>query len=154
MFKPDDEPPILEELGIDPEAIMQRTKAVLMFQAVDRALIENSDMSGPPLIGLLLATLLLFAGKVHFGYIYGLGVVGFVGNYLLLNAMSQKADIDFYTTVSILGYGLLPVAVLAFFGVFMSLQGTFGLILSCACVFWSTATASRLKKNFPKKIFG
>ena len=100
-------------------------------------------MSGPPLICLLLATLLLFAGKVHFGYIYGLGVVGFLGNYMLLNAMSQKADIDLYSTTSILGYGLLPIAVLAFFGVFMSLQSTFGSILACACVFWSTATASR-----------
>ena len=29
------------------------------------------------------------SGKIHFGYIYGLGITGCLGTYLLLNLMSQ-----------------------------------------------------------------
>lgn len=61
------------------------------------------------------------AGKLYFGYIYGLGAVGSVSMYLLLNVMSDTG-IDMYRTISILGYCLLPMVFLALMAVFISMQ--------------------------------
>uniref|UniRef100_A0A0G4GYC3 Protein YIPF n=1 Tax=Chromera velia CCMP2878 TaxID=1169474 RepID=A0A0G4GYC3_9ALVE len=143
------EPPILEELDIRPDEIAKRMKSVLLFQRLDHELLADSDLCGPLLIALarnlcfLCTRLPPTAGKVHFGYIYGLGISGCVGAYLLLNLMSQGEAIDLYRTLSILGYGLLPVVVLAFLSIFISLRQSFGLVVAPLCVVWCTATASR-----------
>jgi len=42
-------------------------------------------MSGPILLGFALGFLMLLAGKIHFGYIYGFGICGTVCLYLVLN---------------------------------------------------------------------
>mmetsp|Transcript_8435 Transcript_8435/g.20663 ORF Transcript_8435/g.20663 Transcript_8435/m.20663 type:complete len:296 (-) Transcript_8435:274-1161(-) len=138
-----DEPPLLEELGINPEHIFKRIKSVLLFQKLDHDLLVDCDMCGPLVIALALGFCLLFSGKIHFGYIYGLGITGCLGTYLLLNLMSQKEAIDVFRTASILGYGLLPVVGLAAISIIFSLRGTLGTILSPLCIIWCTATASR-----------
>lgn len=61
------------------------------------------------------------AGKVHFGYIYGISAMACVGVYLLLNMMSSLA-VSCGCVASILGYCLLPMVVLSAFAVFVSLQ--------------------------------
>lgn len=61
------------------------------------------------------------AGKVHFGYVYGIGLLGCVGMFALLNLMNVTG-IPFLLTVSILGYSLLPIVSLAMFAVFVSLK--------------------------------
>lgn len=137
------EPPLLEELGIDVDHIYRRIQSVVFFRKIGSELVSDLDMGGPLFIAFTLGTLLMFAGKVHFGYIYGLGVLGCVGAWLLVNVMSNKEGIDLYTTMSIVGYGLLPVVFLAFFGVFVRLTGPFGIILSICTVLWCTVTASR-----------
>jgi hypothetical protein len=48
------------------------------------------------------------SGKVQFGYIYGLGLLGSVSIYALLNLMSEQG-IDAYRVTSVLGYCLLPM---------------------------------------------
>lgn len=57
------------------------------------------------------------AGKSHFGYIYGVALLGSLSIYLLLNAMSEDG-IDAYRVMSVLGYCLLPLNGLAALGVF------------------------------------
>ena len=105
---------------------------------------NDLDMGGPLFIALGLGVLLMFSGKVHFGYIYGLGLLGCVGAWLLVNVMSNKEkSIDLYTTMSICGYGLLPVVFLATIGVFVDLKGNLGFGLSFLTVLWCTMTASR-----------
>lgn len=139
----ENEPPLLVELGIDVDHIYRRIKSVVFFQKIGDDLVSDLDMGGPLFIAFALGLLLMFAGKVHFGYIYGLGVLGCVGSWLLVNVMSNKAGIDLYTTMSIVGYGLLPVVFLAFLGVFTRLTGPAGISLSVFTVLWCTLTASR-----------
>jgi hypothetical protein len=139
----ENEPPLLDELGIDLDHIYRRIQSVVFFRTIGDDLIKDLDMGGPLFIALALGILLMFAGKVHFGYIYGLGALGCVGAWLLVNVMSNKEGIDLYTTMSIVGYGLLPVVFLAFIGVFMKLTGTVGTSLSILTVIWCTMTASR-----------
>ena len=139
----ENEPPLLEELGIDVDHIWKRIQSVVFFRKIGEDLISDLDMGGPLFIALALGVLLMFAGKVHFGYIYGLGLLGCVGAWLLVNVMSNKQGIDLYTTMSICGYALLPVVFLAFIGVFVRLSGTFGFIVSALTVIWCTMTASR-----------
>ena len=66
-------------------------------------------------------------GKFHFGYICGFGVIGCVLMYIILNLMSDES-ISIDRTMSILGYSLLPMVllalinVLAFLGLFFDLR--------------------------------
>lgn len=139
----ENEPPLLEELGINVEHIWQRTQGVALFKTLDEDMLREADLSGPLVICLALGVSLLLAGKLQFGYIYGLAAGGSCGICLLINVMSQKGGIDLYRTMSILGYGLIPIVVLAFIGIFVSLKSTFGTIIAAICIAWATATSSR-----------
>lgn len=49
---------------------------------------DDSDLAGPILFFLLFGTFLLFSGKVHFGYIYGLALLGSTSLHIILSLMS------------------------------------------------------------------
>jgi hypothetical protein len=49
---------------------------------------DDSDLAGPILFFLLFGTFLLFSGKVHFGYIYGLALLGSTSLHMILSLMS------------------------------------------------------------------
>lgn len=49
---------------------------------------DDSDLAGPILFFLLFGTSLLLSGKVHFGYIYGLALLGTSSLHLILSLMS------------------------------------------------------------------
>lgn len=140
---PDNEPPLLEELGINVEHVVERMKGVAFFRKVEQEVLEDLDLSGPLAIILALGTCLLLAGKITFSYVYGFGATGTVLLWCLINLMSQKGGIDMYRTASVLGYGLIPMVIMAMLGIFISLQSTFGTVVAAICIFWSTATASR-----------
>ncbi len=59
---------------------------------------------------------------MHFGFLYGVGMLGCMGVYGLINLMSQAKRIDLYRAMSILGYSLLPLVFLALIAVFVSLR--------------------------------
>lgn len=139
----ENEPPLLEELGINVEHVIMRMKGVAFFKQVEAEVLEDLDLSGPLAVIMALSTCLLFAGKITFSYVYGFGVSGCVLIWMLINLMSQKGGIDMYRTASVLGYGLIPVVIMAFLGIFVSLQSTFGSVIAALCILWSTATASR-----------
>ncbi|KPM40206.1 hypothetical protein AK830_g6350 [Neonectria ditissima] len=85
----DGEPPLLEELGVNFGHIQTKTLAVLNpFKRIDHHLMDDSDLAGPMLSFLLFGTFLLFSGKVHFGYIYGLALLGSTTLHLILSLMS------------------------------------------------------------------
>ena len=55
-----------------------------------QALVADDDFAGPLAFCLVLGVLLLFNGKVFFGYIYGVFVVGLLGLWAIFNLMSFK----------------------------------------------------------------
>lgn len=147
-----DEPPLLEELEIYPDRIMEKTLAVLNpfrnYSLADDAdfLSKESDLAGPIAFCLALAICLFISGnKAPFGYIYGLSILSCLFMYFLLNLMTTNATIFTFTTVaSILGYCLLPIVGLSLIGIFIPLFGAIGILIALMTVFWSSLSASRL----------
>lgn len=141
----DDEPPLLEELGINPNHIFQKTLAVLNpMHCVDQQILQDTDMAGPLVFCLALGGFLLLSGKVTFSYIYGIGVMGCIAFYCLLSLMAIQATVTFGAVVSVLGYCLLPMVVLAGLNVLVTIQGTFGLIVTGIPILWCAISASKL----------
>ncbi|XP_076045205.1 protein YIPF5-like isoform X1 [Oratosquilla oratoria] len=140
----EDEPPLLEELGINPDAIVQKTLTVLNpMRQTDPNILQDTDLAGPLAFCLAFGSFLLLSGKVHFGYIYGIGVMGCVAMYGLLNMMSM-GGVGLGVVVSVLGYCLLPMVGLAGINVLISLQGVVGMVLTGASILWCSISASKL----------
>ncbi|KAI8851588.1 hypothetical protein BC829DRAFT_386409 [Chytridium lagenaria] len=90
-----DEPPLLEELGINFSHIISKAMVVLNpFKPLDKNLMDDTDLAGPLIFCFLFGGFLLFSGKVHFGYIYGIAMLGWFS--------------------IVLGYCLLPMVILGF----------------------------------------
>eukprot|EP00808_Paulinella_micropora_P007616 g37342.t1 len=138
-----DEPPLLEELGIDFGDILKKTRAIILPTVpLTPDLQEHADLSGPLFFALALGSTLLLTGKLHFGYIYGFGVVGSLVIYLILNLMSPNG-IGMERVITILGYCLLPINILSVFNIVINLRTAFGAVASLFCIAWSTFTATR-----------
>jgi len=115
---------LLEELGINPEHIVQKTLSVLNpFRATEQSVLQDTDMAGPLVFCLAFGSFLLLSGKVHFSYIYGIGVLGCIAMYALLTLMTVDGT-TLGAVVSVLGYCLLPMVGLSGINVLLSLQGT------------------------------
>ncbi|XP_063389492.1 protein YIPF7 [Cydia fagiglandana] len=147
-----DEPPLLDELEIYPDRILEKTLAVMNpFHGQSKAddanfLLRDTDIAGPITFCLALAVCLFLSGnKAHFGYVYGLSVMSVILMYSLLSLMSRSEGVfTLLSVASVLGYCMLPMVVLAGLGIFISLEGTIGLTLSAVAVIWSALSASRL----------
>lgn len=142
----EDEPPLLEELGINLPAVFAKARLVANpFSRIDSTFADDADMTGPVVLCLLLGFLLLLQRKVQFGVIYGQATVGCLAVYFVFNLMSQRG-IDLYRSTSILGYALLPMVLLSFFAVFLPIKSIklLGAILGGGCIFWSTTTAAKI----------
>lgn len=122
----------------------------------------------------IICLLLIFqSGKVHFSYIYGIGVMGCLAFYGLLTIMATQAAVTLGAVVSVLGYCLLPMVVLSGINILVTLQwvehhfsmsycllnqnynqkfpfifdnyrGVFGILLTGLCILWCSASASKL----------
>lgn len=140
----DDELPLLEELGINFEVIKQKTISVLNpLQNTNPTIMADLDLAGPLLFCLMYGTVLLLTGKAHFGYIYGMGLLGCSSMYIVLNLMSD-VGVSAGCVISVLGYSLLPMVLLSCFSLVVHLQGIIGMILSVAIILWCSYSASRL----------
>jgi len=141
----DEEPPLLEELGINPNHIFQKTLSVLNpFRTTEQSILQDTDMAGPLAFCLALGGFLLLSGKVTFSYIYGIGTLGSLAFYCLLSLMATQATVTFGAVVSVLGYCLLPMVVLSGINVLVTIQGPFGLILTGISILWCAFSASKL----------
>ncbi|KAG6926921.1 Yip1 domain family member 7 [Chelydra serpentina] len=140
----DEEPPLLEELGINFDHIWQKTLTVLNpIKPADGSIMNETDLTGPMVFCLALGATLLLAGKVHFGYVYGISAVGCLGIHGLLNLMSI-AGVSYGCVASVLGYCLLPMVVLSSCAVFFSLQGILGTLLAVIIIGWCSLSASKI----------
>ena len=136
---------ILEELGIDFNLIINRTKQVInpvMDSPVSFS--KEADLVGPLVLCLLLGSILLLGGKSHFGYIYGLSILSCLGIYLLLGGLAPQTP-QFMLVVSVLGYSILPLLLLATLGIFVSINSyAFGSLITLISVVWCTLSSSRI----------
>uniref|UniRef100_A0A6I8NH10 Yip1 domain family member 7 n=1 Tax=Ornithorhynchus anatinus TaxID=9258 RepID=A0A6I8NH10_ORNAN len=132
------------ELGINFQHIWQKTLTVLNpLRPADPGIMAETDLAGPAVFCLALGATLLLAGKVHFGSVYGLSVLGCVGIHTLLNLMSS-AHVSFGCVASVLGYGLLPMVLLSGTAALFSLQGTAGTVFALAVVGWCSQSTSKI----------
>jgi hypothetical protein len=152
----ENEPPLLEELGINLQQIFMKTKAVVIpfrrlagnTALMDPSLIvEDADLAGPLVFALALGFELLLGLEVEFGAIYGFGLAGCVSMTLILNLMSPTQAVSFWTVTSILGYALLPVNILAALKILLqNLAGFSTLVrfLAVLTILWCTTASTRL----------
>jgi hypothetical protein len=131
---------------------------------------DDSDLAGPILFFLLFGTFLLFSGKLHFGYIYGLALFGSTILHLILSLMSPplspsdspshthpshhppgstqggsahlSSTLTFPRSASVLGYCLLPLVLTSAVGIALPMDGPLGYILTSAAIAWCTYSAS------------
>ncbi|KAF7376209.1 Yip1 domain family protein [Mycena sanguinolenta] len=136
------EPPLLEELGINFSHIRSKSLTVLNpLSRVDEHIMDDADLAGPVFVCFCFATCLLFSGKSNFGYVYGVGLLGSVSIYTLLNLMSEQG-IDAYRVASVLGYCLIPLVGVGVISVMVALDGVFGYLVSLLSIIWCTYSAS------------
>jgi hypothetical protein len=82
----DNEPPLLEELGINFEHIFRKTKCVLNpFAKPHETIIHDEDLAGPLVFCIAYGFSLLLLGKIQFGYIYGITALGYLNFSKLTN---------------------------------------------------------------------
>ncbi|NWT68757.1 YIPF7 protein, partial [Prunella himalayana] len=140
----DEEPPLLEELGINFEHIWQKTLTVLNpMKPADGSIMNETDLTGPMVFCLALGATLLMAGKVHFGYVYGMSAIGCLAMHALLNLMSASG-VSHGCVASVLGYCLLPMVILSSSAVVFSLQGIPGTVLALFIIGWCSLSASKI----------
>ncbi|XP_073431375.1 protein YIPF5 [Dendrobates tinctorius] len=140
----DDEPPLLEELGINFDHIWQKTLTVLHpLKVADGSIMNETDLTGPMVFCLAFGATLLLAGKIQFGYVYGISAIGCLGMFCLLNLMSMTG-VSFGCVSSVLGYCLLPMIILSGFAVVFSLQGIVGVLLTALIIGWCSFSASKI----------
>ena len=129
---------------------------------VDQHLMDDSDLAGPVLFFILFGTFLLFSGKVHFGYIYGLALIGSLSLHTIFSLMSPSVSVPdehhssastltYHSTASaltyprsasVLGYCLLPLVIISLVGVVVRLDSAGGYVMSCAAIVWCTYSSS------------
>jgi len=139
-----DEPPLLEELGVNFGHIKSKALTVLNpLKSVDQHLMDDTDLFGPIIFCILFATFLLLSGKSHFGYVYGFILLGTVSLHCILNLMSLTG-VNFLRTASVLGYCLLPLVLISAVGILLSLDGIIGYTLAAVAISWCTYSASAI----------
>jgi len=140
----DNEPPLLEELGINFDHIYKKTLCVLNpFSKPHKTIIHDEDLAGPLVFCLMYGFSLLLVGKIQFGYVYGITALGCVTMYALLNLMSERG-VSAVCIVSTLGYCLLPMVLLSFIASLVNLDGAIGLCLSVCFILWCSISSSKL----------
>lgn len=141
----EDEPPLLEELGIDVHKIITRLVHSLDPTGKCGVVLGDYDVIGPIALYLTYTSLLLLAGgKLMFSYIYGLAVLTSVCMYGLLWAMTDSPEVTLTSTFSVLGYSFTPVVLVALLSIFVNLKNIFGAFVVLAAVLWSSTNAARV----------
>ncbi|KAF2444888.1 Yip1-domain-containing protein [Karstenula rhodostoma CBS 690.94] len=162
----DGEPPLLEELGVNFGHMKMKTLAVLNpFGRIDQHIMDDSDVAGPILFFFVFGTSLLLSGKLHFGYIYGLAVLGTILLHTILSLMSPplsaaevassqdhgqhenshfSSSLTYPRSASVLGYCLLPLVLVAILGIVVPLDGFLGYLLTSLAIVWCSYSSSSM----------
>ncbi|GAB2264178.1 hypothetical protein Droror1_Dr00026312 [Drosera rotundifolia] len=141
-----DEPPLLDELEINPTLIWHKMKAILNPIRLDSSIHGDPDLSGPFLFYIVLCLFQLLAGKVQFGVNLGWIAMASIFVYTVTNFLAgRNGNLDLYRCVSVVGYCMMPIVVFAAVSLFFEAKGTVaGFVVAGACVAWATRVCSIL----------
>ena len=148
-----DEPPLLEELGIDPGQIVRRT--VAMLNPMKRAPVEaagDDDVAGPLLFALLMGAAHLMRGRLHFGYILGWSSMSTFAMYWLINQLANDhkgEGLHLYRCGSILGYCMLPVVALAASAVVLPAGAATTVVAALAVTWCASKATTQFMRSLP-----
>lgn len=141
----DDEPPLLEELGINTKQIWNKTASILNPFRVKAELHEDADLSGPFLFLMAFGLFQLLAGKLHFGIILGWVTVASLFLYVVFNMLAgRNGNLDLYRCLSLIGYCMLPIVILSAVALFVPQGGLVIFVMMGIFVIWSTRVCTRL----------
>ncbi|CAI9091341.1 OLC1v1026349C1 [Oldenlandia corymbosa var. corymbosa] len=141
----EDEPPLLEELGINTKQIYQKTVSILNPFRIKSDLHNNADLSGPFLFLMAFGLFQLLAGKLHFGIILGWVTVASLFIYVVFNMLAgRNGNLDLYRCLSLIGYCMLPIVMLSAVALFVPQGGMVIMLMSGVFVIWSTRVCTRL----------
>ncbi|GFP88820.1 protein yipf5 homolog [Phtheirospermum japonicum] len=141
----EDEPPLLEELGINTRQIYQKTLSILNPFRINHHLHEDADLSGPFLFLMAFGLFQLLAGKLHFGIILGWVTMASMFLYVIFNMLAGKnGNLDMYKCLSLIGYCMLPIVMLSAISLFLPQGGVVIMILTGVFVIWATRVCARL----------
>eukprot|EP01025_Chloroclados_australasicus_P064516 TRINITY_DN8631_c0_g1_i1.p3 TRINITY_DN8631_c0_g1~~TRINITY_DN8631_c0_g1_i1.p3 ORF type:complete len:244 (+),score=42.14 TRINITY_DN8631_c0_g1_i1:253-984(+) len=144
----EDEPPLLEELGIDIPEISKRIRAVL-FHRLSANNLEELDGAGAVLIVGVMAALHLLMGKLHFGVLLGWSVVGGAMVWLVVRQLAaadttEVKNLDIFSCCCVLGYCQIPLVVYSGLEILIHGMPVVKMSLMMACIVWSTELSSQL----------
>ncbi|XP_049354930.1 uncharacterized protein LOC125819532 [Solanum verrucosum] len=140
----EDEPPLLEELGINTKQIYQKTLSILNPFRIKPDLHEDGDLSGPFIFLMAFGLFQLLAGKIHFGIILGWVVMASMFLYVVFNMLAgRNGNLNLYRCVSLIGYCMLPIVILSALSLFLP-GGLVIKVLTGVFVVWSTRVCTRL----------
>ncbi|CAM8889100.1 hypothetical protein QQ045_027037 [Rhodiola kirilowii] len=141
----EDEPPLLEELGINTKQIWNKTVSILMPFRINSKLHEDADLSGPFLLIVAFGLFQLLAGKIHFGIILGWVTVSALFLYVVFNMLAgRQGNLDVYRCLSLIGYCMLPMVILSALALFLPQGGMVIFGMAAVFVIWSTRVCTRL----------
>ncbi|XP_072975305.1 uncharacterized protein [Typha angustifolia] len=141
----EDEPPLLEELGINTRQIWRKTASILNPLRVNPNLHEDADLSGPFLSLMAFGLFQLLAGKFHFGIILGWVTVASLFLYVVFNMLAgRNGNLDLYRCLSLVGYCMIPMVIFSAVSLFVPHGGVLIFGLGAVFVLWSTRVCTRL----------
>lgn len=141
----DDEPPLLEELGINTRQIWSKTMSIINPLRSNPNLYEDADLSGPFLFLMAFGLFQLLAGKIHFGIILGWVTVASMFLYTVFNMLAgRNGNLDLYRCLSLIGYCILPMAILSAISLFIPQGSIVIYVIAGFLVIWSTRVCTRL----------
>ncbi|KAG2682945.1 hypothetical protein I3843_10G008500 [Carya illinoinensis] len=141
----EDEEPLLDELGIHPDQIWKKTRAILNPLRVNAAVHEDSDLSGPILLYMCLCLFQLLSGKIQFGVILGWIVVSSIFLYVVFNMLAgRNGNLKLHTCTSVVGYCMLPVVIFSAVSLFLPQAGAVRFAIASVFVFWATRVCTGL----------
>lgn len=149
------------------ESVRQTLTVLNPMARIESHLMDDADLAGPFLFCGLFGTFLLLSGKLWFGYVCGLAVLGaFSLNFIFsmmspplsqeeMNAAqsqhnSYHASSNLSSTLtlgrssSVLGYCLLPLVFASLLGVVLPLDSFIGYCLVSMAIAWCTYSSSAM----------
>ncbi|KAK9122770.1 hypothetical protein Sjap_012372 [Stephania japonica] len=141
----EDEPPLLEELGINTRQIWRKTLSILNPLRVNSDIHEDADLSGPFLFLMAFGLFQLLAGKLHFGIILGWVTVSAIFLYVVFNMLAgRNGNLDVYRCLSLIGYCMLPMVIFSALSLFAPQGGLVVFVMAGVFVLWATRVCTRL----------
>ena len=129
-----DEPPLLEELGVDFSQIARRAKSAMnplpSRKIRMRETSKDDDLAGPLVVFGLIATLHALQGKGHYGYILGWSAIASGLTCWLLNQLTAQNNNDagenlsLSRTASVIGYNATSILFLSVVKAFVHSEGS------------------------------